>query len=267
MKPILIAEVASAHGGDMSLAKRFVTEAAAAGADYVKFQSWRAGTLRDGAGDAQFGWFQQAELTDAQHVELIEACLASGTRFLTTCFDVDRIDFLASLGLGTVKVSSPDLTSRRLLCALRERFDHVIVSTGLAQHDEVAQASEWLSGGDFTLLHCVSKYPMDAAEANLACMAELRQHTPSVGWSDHAEGVEVAKLAVSMGANVIEKHFCLGRQGPGRVNPWDATPAEFEELAAHARRVELIVGTGQRPSDEMLQAARGRFIGRWGNNA
>lgn len=267
MRPILIAEVASAHGGDMTLAKRFVAEAAGAGADFVKFQSWRAGTLRDGAGDAQYAWFQQAELTDAQHHELIAACEAIGTRFLTTCFDVGRVKFLASLGLTTIKVSSPDLTSRRLLSELREHFDHVIVSTGLAHADEIAQAAEWLAGGTFSLLHCVSTYPLDPADANLASMDGLRQYTASVGWSDHAEGVEVAKLAVALGANVIEKHFCLGRQGPGRVNPWDATPEELRELATYAGRVELIVGRGRREGDAALEAARTRLIGRWGNNA
>lgn len=267
MTPILIAEVASAHGGDMTLAKRFVAEAAAAGTTFVKFQSWRAGTLRDGAGDAQYGWFQQAELSDAQHLELIAECDAAGVQFLTTCFDVGRVPFLASLGLKAIKVSSPDLTSRRLLSELREHFDHVIVSTGLAHADEIAQAAGWLSGGKFSMLHCVSKYPLEPADANLARMAELRRYTPSVGWSDHAVGVEVAKLAVALGANVIEKHFCLGRQGPGRVNPWDATPAELSDLSAYAHRVALITGTSQRDTDAELEAARTRLIGRWGDNA
>lgn len=263
----IIAEVASAHGGDMQLAKRFIKEGAEAGADTVKFQSWQASTLRDGAGDPQYAWFQQAELTEAQHQELIDACAAAGVSFLTTCFDVGRIKFLASLGLKEIKVSSPDLTSKRLLTELRAHFDHVIVSTGLAHDDEIGQAAEWLAGGRFTFLHCISKYPMEPEDAHLANLHRLRQYTPSVGWSDHAIGTEVAELAIAMGADVVEKHFCLSREGPGRVNPWDATPAEMARIRHHATRVEAIAGGARRPSDEALEAARQRFIGRWGDNA
>ena len=267
MRTQIIAEVTSNHGGDMALAREFVRRAADAGADYVKFQSWRAGTVRDGEADPQYAWFVQSELTDAAHHELIEACQKAGIRFMTTCFDIGRVDFLASLGLDTIKVGSPDLTSRRMLEALRARFRHVIVSTGVGTDAEVEKAAGWLSPGEFTLLHCVSLYPMPPAEAHLQRMAWLRRFTPSVGWSDHAEGLTVAKMAITAGASFVEKHFCLGRKGPGRAMAWDATPDDIAELVSHAREVEQVMGDASAPHTPELAGAKARFTGRWGNNA
>jgi N,N'-diacetyllegionaminate synthase len=263
----IIAEVTSNHGGDLGLAREFIRAAAHAGVDYVKFQSWRAATVRGGRADPQYDWFVRAELSDEAHRELIEECGRAGVQFLTTCFDVDRVDFLASLGMDAIKVGSPDLTSQRMLEALRRRFRHVIVSTGVGTDEEVLRASEWLRGGDFTLLHCVSLYPMPVPQAHLERMHWLRQFTPSVGWSDHAEGLEVAKLAIAAGANYLEKHYCLGRTGPGRAMSWDATPEEFAELVAYAARVDTIMGKAAAPSSPELVTAKARFVGRWGNNA
>jgi sialic acid synthase SpsE len=251
----------------MGLAREFIRQAAAAGADYVKFQSWRASTVRDGASDPQYQWFVQSELSDAAHVDLVEECHRHGIGFMTTCFDVGRVEFLASLGTDVIKVGSPDLTSQRMLEALRERFRHVIVSTGVGTDAEVAQAADWLRGSEFTLLHCVSLYPMPPAQAHLKRMTWLRRFTPSVGWSDHATGTGVARLAIALGAAFVEKHFCLGRDGPGRAMAWDATPDELSELVRYAHEVEAIMGTESAPETPELAAAKLRFIGRWGNNA
>jgi N,N'-diacetyllegionaminate synthase len=267
MRTQIIAEVTSNHGGDLTLAREFIQRAADAGADYVKFQSWRASTVRDGAADPQHAWFVRSELSDAAHHELIEECDRRGVRFLTTCFDIGRVDFLASLGGDTIKVGSPDLTSRRMLEALRARFRHVIVSTGVGTDAEVEAAAHWLERGDFTLLHCVSLYPMPPGQAHLRRMEWLRRFTPSVGWSDHAEGLDVARMAIAAGASFVEKHFCLGRNGPGRATAWDATPDEIAALVSYARHVETIMGDASAPATEELARAKARFTGRWGNNA
>jgi N,N'-diacetyllegionaminate synthase len=267
MRTQIIAEVTSNHGGDMGLAREFITRAAEAGADYIKFQSWRASTVRGGAADPQYDWFVKSELSDADHERLIAECARHRIGFMTTCFDIGRVEFLASLGLDAIKVGSPDLTSRRMLEALRERFPHVIVSTGVGTDDEVAQAAEWLAGGKFTFLHCVSLYPMPAAVAHLKRMEWLRRFTASVGWSDHAEGLAVAKVAIAAGASHVEKHFCLGRNGPGRSMAWDATPGQIEELVKYASEVETLMGDESHPQTPDLAAAKARFIGRWGDNA
>lgn len=267
MRTRIIAEVASNHGGDLALAKEFIRVAADAGADYVKFQSWRVSTMRDGTQDAQYDWFSRSELSDAAHVELIDECHRRGIRFLTTCFDIGRVEFIASLGLTEVKVASPDLASERMLRALRTHFEHVIVSAGMGSDDEVRIAAQALAGGRFTLLHCVSLYPMPADAAQLKRMQWLRQFTPSVGWSDHAPGTKVVKLAIALGADFVEKHLCLGPEGPGQVTAWDATPAQLAEIVEYARFVEAAEGDEALPITPTIDAARTRFIGRFGNNA
>jgi N,N'-diacetyllegionaminate synthase len=266
MRTKIIAEVTSNHGGDMELAREFVRRAAAAGADFVKFQSWRAATVRGGSTDPQYDWFLKSELTDDAHRMLIEECHANGIEFLTTCFDIGRVEFLASLGMRTIKVGSPDLTSRGMLEALRAAFPHVIVSTGVGDDAEIEQAARWLAGGEFTILHCVSLYPMPPARAHLRRMHWLRRFTPSVGWSDHADGNAVAKFAIASGANFVEKHFCLGRSGPGRAMSWDATPDDLAELVAYAADVETVMGTEAAPRGSDLGDAKARFVGRWGDN-
>lgn len=266
MRTQIIAEVSSNHGGDMTLAREFVREAANAGADYVKFQSWRASTVRAGPADPQYEWFVKSELTDAGHHELLEECAKRRIRFLTTCFDAGRIEFLASLGMDAIKVGSPDLTSRRMLEGLRAAFPHVIVSTGVGTNKEVEAASHWLCGGMFTFMHCVSLYPMPPDCANLRRMEWLRGFTPSVGWSDHAIGNDVAKLAVAAGATFVEKHFCLERNGRGRSTPWDATPEDIAELVEYSAAVQQMMGVEHAPLSPELQSAKDRFTGRWGDN-
>lgn len=266
MRAKIIAEVASNHGGDLELAKEFIHAAAEAGADYVKFQSWRAATVQAREKDPQYEWFVKSELSDRAHRDLMEECGRRGVGFLTTCFDVDRVEFLASLGLSEIKVGSADLTSRRLLEALRPRFEHILVSTGMGTEKEVEEAASLLSGGRFTLMHCVSLYPLPASRANLMRMQRLRRYTPTVGWSDHTEGIQVAKLAIAAGADYIEKHFCLGRNGPGRATAWDATPEELAELARYATEVEEIMGEEIPMLTPDIQEARARYISRFGDN-
>lgn len=266
MRTRLIAEVTSNHGGDLGLAREFIQAAARAGVDYVKFQSWRAATVREGAADPQYDWFVQSELSDQAHHELINECARNNIKFLTTCFDIGRVEFLASLGLDTIKVGSPDLGSRRMLEALRKRFRHIIVSTGISTDEEVGRAASWLAGGEFTLLHCVSLYPTPPELVNLRRMEWLRQFTPSVGWSDHTVGLDAARLAIAAGANYVEKHYCLGRTGPGRVTSWDATPEDFAELVAYTCHVEKLMGSSDPMHTAEIASARSRFIGRWGDN-
>lgn len=266
MRARIIAEFTSNHGGDLTLALECVHAAAEAGADYAKFQSWQAQTLRDPA-DPQHEWFERAELTDDMHYRLIDECRARGVEFLTTCFDIRRVDFLATLGLATVKVGSPDVGSEAMLRALRGRFEHVILSVGLARDAEVAAAVEWLSPGRLTLLHCVSVYPMPPAAANLRRMEWLRRLCPSVGWSDHALGLDVARVALAAGAQYIEKHVCLGRSGRGRTSPWDITPDELASLVRYADEVEAMLGEAQPPLSPEQLTNRTKFIGRFGTNA
>ncbi len=264
----IIAEVGANHGGDLGLAEEMIAVAAAAGVDYVKFQSWQAKnvirTFPDY--DATFARHRKAELSDAAHERLIECCRRHGVRFLTTCFDVGRVAFLASLGLDTIKVASPDCGSTRLLEMLRERFPRMFVSTGMTPDEDVVRAAETLRGHDVTFLHCVSLYPTPSHLVNMARMDWLRTLAPRVGFSDHTMGTAAARLAIARGAAVVEKHFTTDRLLPGKDQSVSGLPYEFRELVAYAEETASMLGE-ERPqmSDEELRL-RGIYVGKWGDN-
>ena len=260
----IIAEVASNHGGDLDLAKQFIRAAAEHGADVVKFQSWQARHMSKD--DAQYDWFVKSELSDEAHLELMDECRTRGVQFMTTCFDVRRVEFLATLGLQDIKVGSADTASYRMLKALRSRFPHVILSTGMATDQEVQTSCAILAGGAFTLMHTVSLYPTPPERAHLRRLRWLETLSPSIGYSDHLVGLDAMKQAVDYGVRYVEKHLCLSRSGPGRVSPWDMTPADIEELRTFAERAEIFAGDSDLPLDDALNSARTRFIGRFGDN-
>lgn len=260
----IIAEVASNHGGDIKIAKWFIRIAADIGVDYIKFQSWRVSKLSKD--DPQYEWFSQSELSDSAHLELIEECAKRGMKFLTTVFDTERVEFLKGLGLDEIKVASPDLGSSKLLRMLRGNFNHIIVSTGMHHKDEIERAAEILRGTNFTFLHCTSIYPTPPEKVNLEKMQWLKRFTPSVGYSDHSVGVDAVKIAIAQKASYIEKHFCLGKYGPGRVMPMDATPEQMADIVKYAELVYTMLGDNTVDLSEEEKRARQRFVGRFGNN-
>ena len=260
----IIAEAASNHGGNISVAKKMVKAAARAGADYIKFQSWQIKNLRKN--DKDYEYFKKRELSDEDHHVLIEECKRWNIKFLTTCFDIGRIEFLKNLGLSAIKVGSPDIGSYRMIRLLRDNFKHLIISTGMAHEKEIRRTAKLLKNHNFTFLHCVSLYPTPLEKVNMARMDWLRQFTPSVGFSDHTVGTEAAKLAIARGANFIEKHFTLKRRPDLPFSVITAEPNELKEIVEYAEKASTAVGNGSpTPSDEELKS-RKIWIGRWGNN-
>jgi len=258
-----IAEVADNHGGDMNLAKEFIRVLASVGVDYVKFQSWQMERVRDPSAEPHYDWLKKAELTDEQHLALKEECEKRGVKFLTTVFDPHRVDFIASLGLESIKIGSAEVSNHALLAKVKTYFSHIILSTGMHTGDEVAAAASILDGTRFTLLHCVSIYPHPVSKANLSRMLWLQRFTPSVGFSDHSVGTEASKMAVVLGADYVERHTALSPNGPGRVNPWDTTPDQWEELIRYRELVVSAWGQEDSPFSDEERQARARFIGRW----
>ena len=264
MRTRIIAEVGANHGGDMGLARDMIAAAAEAGVDFVKFQSWQAETLAPG--DPNFDRHKKAQLSDDDHVELMEECARCGVEFLTTCFDRGRVEFLAGLGLSTIKVASPDVGSLSMIRELCVRFDHVIVSTGMAPESEVAAAAEVVAAHGGTMLHCVSLYPTPSQLVNLARMDWLRTLCPSVGFSDHSMGTAAGRLAIARGAAFLEKHFTVDRFLPGKDQAVSGTPHEFRELVAYAEEVEHLMGVARPELTDEEQRLRGIYVGKWGDN-
>ena len=228
MRPELIAEVSSNHGGDLALAKAFIHAFAEAGADWIKFQTTRVKHLQPD--DPQFAWFQQAELSDEAHADLKAECERVGVGFLTTVFHADEIPMLKALGLTTIKVGSGEAGDRAFLGAVKAAFPRVIVSDGILPP----------AGTQHQLLRCISKYPAPHGMVPEYFGASAKYQ----GWSDHCVGNQSCEVAILRGARIVEKHVQLpGQKRP--VKPFEATVAEFAALRAFA-------------DDDPA-----RFLGRW----
>ena len=254
--------------GDLTIAKALIEAAADAGVDFVKFQSWRAEKLRKDFPDYAFHYnrHKKTELTDEDHHQLIEWCEEAGVTFLTTCFDLDRVEFLASLGLKTIKVASPDCGSRGLLEKLICYFDHLVISTGMSTEDEILKMMGIVRGHRVTILHCVSEYPTPLHRVNLKRMTWIQEQGFSAGFSDHSLGTEAGRLAIAMGAEILEKHFTLSRKLPGHDQAMSTNPEEFAELVQWTKLAEEMKGDGKHELTPQESELRTIYRGKWGNN-
>lgn len=237
----IIAEIGANHNGDMSLAKEMIKAAAENGADYAKFQSWQASKIPAGPWDSDEPFFQfknkrefyeNAQLTNDNHHELIEYCKECNIDFLTTCFDRERVDFLSSLGMDTIKVASCDATSKTMLSELADKFDNLIVSTGMTTFQEIQSLTNHLDdlGTNFTLLHCIAMYPTPLEKINPDRFETIKRivgNFGSVGISDHSLGTTWPIMAVMSGATCIEKHFTIDTKIPGPDNHMSITPTDL----------------------------------------
>jgi N,N'-diacetyllegionaminate synthase len=268
MKARLIAEIGANHMGDMAIAHSMVDAAAKAGADTVKFQSWRPEKLAKDFPNYETTYerHSRTQLTDDQHRELIDYCRDKDVAFLTTCFDTDRAGFLASLGLEEVKVASPDCGSIRMIEELMKHFPRLIISTGMTPDEEVLETIEATRGHDVVFLHCVSLYPTPPEQVNLARMDWLHDQGVRVGFSDHTHGAQAPMLAIARGAEIIEKHFTVSQWLPGKDQQISSEPDVFREIADWIGLCETMTGS-EHPglSDTELQL-RDVYVGKWGAN-
>jgi N-acetylneuraminate synthase len=270
----VIAEAGVNHNGDLKLARALIDVAVEAGADAVKFQTFRAERLATpdapkaeyqvqttGNAEAQFEMLRRLELSADAHRELQAYCHERGIIFLSTPFDEEAVDLLDELGLPAFKISSGDLTNSPLLEHVASKGKPVILSTGMSELSELIEAVSVLNTAGCenpVLLHCVSNYPADPAEVNLRAMQTMRSaFDVPVGFSDHTQGIDVALAAVALGACVIEKHFTLDRTMPGPDHRASLEPTGLRELVRSIRRVETALGNGRKvPTASELETAK-----------
>ena len=278
----LIAEAGVNHNGQLDLALRLVDAARAAGADAVKFQTFRAEDLalpgtataayQQGAtGETdQFAMLRKLELNAEQHQSIAAHCKQVGIEFMSTPFSEAAVDLLVSLGVRRLKLSSGELVNRPLLDKAATTGLPLILSTGMATLDEVQRAVGWVRAAwarqeglkpALTLLQCTSAYPAPDDALNLRAIATLRAETGlPTGYSDHSLGNTAALAAVALGACVVEKHITLDRTLPGPDHRASSEPAEFAALAQDIRRIEAMLGDGvkvPRPDEiDVLKVAR-----------
>ena len=244
----VIAEIGENHVGDWDRARRMVAEAARTGAQIVKFQSYRGSDVAED--DPEKEWFHQVELPDAMHLELAELARANGVQFLSTPFTLERARFLCErVGLTSIKVGSSEMLNLPLLDYLNGRAQTVYLSTGMATLEEVRQAVARLGRiRRLVILHCVTQYPLQDADANLRAIPLLRNAFPQheVGYSDHTIGLLAPVVAVSLGATVIEKHFTLDKTLPGTDHILSVTPEELRQMIGMIRRAEELLGAARK---------------------
>lgn len=268
----VIAEAGVNHNGNLEIAKKMIDVAARAGADAVKFQTFKADTLvrkdavkaayqQENATDkqeSQYEMLKKLELTKQMHQELIQACADKGILFLSTPFDIYSIQMLTDCGITIMKVPSGEITNYPYLREIGRTGKPVILSTGMCELREVKDAVRVLKengSSEITLLHCNTEYPTPMQDVNLRAMQTLREETGlPVGYSDHTQGIEVPIAAAAMGAVVIEKHFTLDRNMEGPDHKASLEPGELQAMVQAVRNIETAMGDGdKRPSASELK--------------
>lgn len=268
MTVLIIAEAGVNHNGDLEIAKRLVEVAALAGADVVKFQTFNAERLvtyfapkaeyqnqtTDGL-ESQFSMLQQLELTQQMHEQLISHCAELSIGFLSTGFDIQSVNYLASIGVKRFKIPSGEITNLPYLRHVGSFGKPLILSTGMSTLGEIEAALDVLEIAGtpralITVLHCTTEYPAPMQDVNLLALARMRDaFGVAVGYSDHTVGIEVPIAAASLGAAVIEKHLTLDRSLPGPDHKASLEPDEFAVMVRAIRNIEQAMGDGiKRPS-------------------
>jgi N-acetylneuraminate synthase len=271
----VIAEAGVNHNGDLALALQLCTRAREAGADAVKFQTFRAEDLvvrgaptaayqKKQTGDQdQFAMLERLELSVEQHRAIQAHCARIGIEFFSTPFSVAAVDMLVGLGVRRLKMSSGELTHRALVEHAAATRLPLLISTGMATMAEIREALAWIDAArpglaDVTVLHCTSAYPAPDETLNLLAMPSMaRDLGVPVGYSDHSLGIEAPLAAVALGATVIEKHLTLDRTLPGPDHAASLEPAELAAMVRGIRRVSAMRGDGVKaPRPDELDTAR-----------
>lgn len=260
-KCLIIAEAGVNHNGNPDLAIKLCDEAKKAGADIVKFQTWKTEniitrnvaqaeyqTANTGIEESQFDMLKKLELSYEDFRRVKQHCDEIGIVFSSTADDAESLDFLVDLGIPFIKIGSGEIGNIPFLRYMGSKKMPIIMSTGMSTLSDVELSLNTLKesgAADVTLLHCTTNYPCAYEDVNLNAMLTLKNtFAAPIGYSDHTIGIEVAVAAVALGATVIEKHFTLDRSMEGPDHAASTDPKAFAELVKAIRRTERILGDG-----------------------
>ncbi len=267
MKCEVIAEIGWNHMGDVDLAKQMIDAAADAGADYVKFQTWAVEDLVSGTWDTdgRRQIYEKAELTEDKHRHLFEYCEEKSVKFLTSVFNIKHVEMLRNVGCKEIKIASCEALNKELVNSCLDTFDRIYISTGGLTEEECHGLIEFTSRSrdKVVLLHCVSLYPCPDNKSNIGRMLLLKDlSSGSVGYSDHTAGTYAPFIAISKGAEVIEKHFTIDNDLPGRDNKNACLPKTLREICEF-RNLYLEIENSVSLNRDENEAAFEEFRGRW----
>lgn len=262
MSVYIIAEAGVNHNGSFALACKLVDAAKEAGADCIKFQTFKSEDLvsrsakkaeyqKMTTGDSsQQDMLKKLELSFDEFIQLKNYCEKVGICFLSTPFDFDSIDFLDSINMPFWKVPSGEVTNLPYLLAIAKTRKPIVMSTGMCTLQEIRAAIDVLQANgakEIKLLHCNTEYPTPFEDVNLKAMQTMRdEFQVEVGYSDHTKGIEVPIAAVSLGATIIEKHFTLDRNMEGPDHKASLEPQELADMVCCIRNIEKALGSGDK---------------------
>lgn len=261
---IIIAEAGVNHNGDIEIAKKLIDVAVEAGADYVKFQTFKADKLVSKSakkanyqisniGDddnSQYNMLKKLELNHENHIELIKYCEKKGIKFLSTAFDLDSLNYLNEIGLEMFKIPSGEITNYPYLKTIASFGKPIIISTGMCYEIEIENALNVLikhgvPRDNIYILHCNTEYPTPIKDVNLKAMLTIKdKFGVKIGYSDHTLGIEIPIAAVALGAEVVEKHFTLDNKLNGPDHLASLEPDELIDMINAIRNIELALGNG-----------------------
>lgn len=283
MSIYIIAEAGVNHNGDLKTAQALVEAARAAGADCVKFQTFKAENMISryaekaeyqketcGRNGSQLDMVKKLELPFEAFERLKACCGKNGIAFLSTPFDLESIAFLDGLGVSFWKIPSGEVTNLPYLTAVGKTEKPVVMSTGMCGLEEIQVAMDVLKANgtpEITLLHCNTEYPTPYEDVNLRAMRTLAERFGvKVGYSDHTPGIEIPIAAAVLGAVVIEKHFTLDRNMEGPDHKASLEPGELAAMVKAVRHIEAALGTGEKtvsPSERKnIDIARKSIVAR-----
>lgn len=282
-KTLIIAEAGDNHNGSRELAFQLIDKAVEAGADCVKFQTFITEEIiskraekaeyqkaATGSDESQYQMVKKLELSFEQFRELQKYAEERGITFLSTPFDIPSVEFLDSINIPCFKIPSGEITNLPYLIKIAETGRDVIMSTGMAELNEIENAINILreyGSGDISLLHCNTEYPTPYEDVNLRAMLTLKEKFGvRVGYSDHTQGIEVPIAAVALGAEIIEKHFTLDHNMDGPDHKASLEPDELKQMVDGIRKTEKALGNGIKtasPSEKKnIQIARKSIVAR-----
>ncbi|MEK6658539.1 MAG: N-acetylneuraminate synthase [Campylobacterota bacterium] len=282
-KVFIIAEAGVNHNGSVELAKKLIDVAVEAGADAVKFQTFKAEKLvsknaqkaeyqkqSTDKEESQFDMIKKLELNEVTHHELMAYCKSKNIMFLSTPFDHDSIELLNTLGLEIFKIPSGEITNLPYLRHIGKLNKKIILSTGMTDIGEIEDALDILIEAgtkkeNITVLHANTMYPTPMEDVNLKAMVTIgKTFDIAYGYSDHTLGIEVDIAAVALGASCIEKHFTLDCAMEGPDHKASLEPDELKEMVKAIRNIELALGSSiKKPSKSEIpnmQVARKSIV-------
>jgi sialic acid synthase SpsE len=242
-----IAEGGLNHNGDINIAKKLIDVAKECGADAIKFQTYKSENFVRET-NQYFDVFKNAELTFEQFKELKNYSENIGLTFFSTPFDMESAEFLNELGMPCFKIASSDLTNLPLITKIAKMQKPMIISTGLSTMNEINDAVNcclFEGNNQIAILHCVANYPTQPNEVNMNVINTLKKTFDfPIGYSDNGESALVDIVAVSMGANIIEKHFTLDKKMAGPDHGFSIDPNGLKSLISQIHEVDQMKGDG-----------------------